>query len=238
MSARAKGEFGGEDLKCLWIRAIAPFILLTLAAPLGATTLNSYARTREGLSNFAKKSYYPAYQDFMKALDDDPLNPRVHLNIARALEGSEDFAKAEKAYKGVLAILPKDSQLRFEALFNMAGVQAKQKKIGEALQSYQAALEITPDSLEVKTNIELLWQGQGGGEGEGEDESKDDQKKEQQGKDPQQQQPKKQPKQFNSQELTPQDVKKILDEIKNQEQSIRAQENDKGAKEAPRDKDW
>lgn len=174
----------------------------------------------------------------MKALDDDPLNVGVHLNIARSLEAAEDFKKAEQAYKGVLAILPKDSPLRFEALFNLAGVQAKGKKIADALASYQEALEIKPDSLEVKTNIELMWQGQGEGEGDGdqEGEPKEDQK-DSKGNNPQQQ-PKKQPKQFDSKELTPQDVKKILDEIKNQEQGIRAQENDKGVKEAPRDKDW
>ncbi len=45
-------------------------------------------------------------------------------------------------------------------------VQAKAKKIDAALESYQAALELDPDSIEVKNNIELLWQGSGQGEGE------------------------------------------------------------------------
>lgn len=207
-----------------------------------ATTLNSYLRNRDGLKKFEGKSYFPAYQDFTKALEDDPLNPEVQLNIARALEANEEFPKAEQAYKGILQMLPKDSPRRFETLFNLAGVQAKNKKIDEALDSYQAALEIEPESKEVKTNIEMLWQGGGEGEGDGQEgqDKKDDKGK---GKDPKDEQgpikkEKPQPKPFDSKELTPQDVKKILDEIKNQEQSIRADENDKGAKQAQPEKDW
>lgn len=231
-------------MKFRWINVFLISVASAAAVPCGATTLNSYLLNSEGVKKFGQKSYYPAYQDFMKALEDDPLNPEVHLNIARTLEANEEYAKAEQAYKGVLRILPKDSTRRFEALFNLAGVQAKQKKIPEALESYQAALALDPDSIEVKTNIELLWQ-QGGGEGEGGQPDPNQQQNnkgrgqdQQQPQQPDQQQKKQQPKSFSSQELSPQDVKKILDEIKNQEQNIRAQEYDKGAKEMPRDKDW
>ena len=208
--------------------------------------MDSYVLNKDGIDKLKAKSYFPAYQDFVKALEDDPLNPELHLNIGFALEANEEFEKAEQAYQGALRLIPEgDNNRRFEALFNLAGVQAKNKKINQALQAYQQALDINPESKEVKTNIEMLWKG-GGGEGESDGESKD-QKEGDQGKgrpkDPGQQgqQPKeqkKQPKPFNSENLTAQDVKKILDEIKNQEQGIRAQEYDKGAKEAPRGKDW
>lgn len=230
-------------MKCRWIKLFFP-LLLVGGAPAGATTFNSYSRNRDGIKKFEDKSYYPAYQEFMKALEDDPLNPELHLNIARSLEANEEFEKAEQAYKGVLKILPKDSTRRFEALFNLAGVQAKAKKIDQALETYQMALEMDPDSIEVKTNIELLWQGGGEGEGDGKEGEEQKDKKDgkgQQDKEEQKSPPKKekqQPKPFDSKDLSPQDVKKILDEIKNQEQSIRAEENDKGAKQAQPEKDW
>jgi Ca-activated chloride channel homolog len=221
-------------LKYLWIS----ILFFSLSAQ--ATTFEAYSHTREGLKKFEKKSYYPAYKDFTSALESDPMNPGVHLNIARTFEASEDWDKAEQAYRGALKILPENSDLRFEALFNMAGVQVKQKKIDEALSTYQAALEMNPESHEVKTNIELLWQGGGGGGGEGEskENDKDQQGQQQQPKEDQGQQKDKKPQKFQSQNLSPEDVKKILDEIKNQEQGIRAQEYDKGAKDAPRGKDW
>lgn len=205
--------------------------------------MDSYLSNRAGIEKLGEKAYLPAYQEFLRALESDPLNPDTHLNLALALEANEEFERAEKAYQGALRVIPEGDSRRFEALFNLAGVQGKQSKIAEALATYQAALELDPESKAVKTNIELLWQqGQGQGEGESDpnQEPKDGDKKNpnqgDQGKEP----PKKkqQPRPFNSQQLTPQDVKKILDEIKNQEQGVRAQEYDKGAKEAPRGKDW
>lgn len=239
MNGVVKAGFGKAVLKYLWISV---FFFMNAA---GATTVDSYFLNRDGISKLKEKAYYPAFQDFTKALEDDPLNPELHLNLGLSFEMHEEFEKAEQSYKGALKLLPEKNSRRFEALFNLAGVQAKNKKIDEALQSYQAALDIDPDSKEVKTNIELLWQGGGGG-GDGEGEPKDQDKGEGKGrpKDPGQQpdqpqkQQKQQPKPFNSQNLTQQDVKKILDEIKNQEQGIRAQENDKSAKDAPRGKDW
>ena len=242
MNASVKEEFGGAVLKRHWIKFFV-LIFIFLNSTVHATTLNSYLRNREGIKKFEEKSYFPSYQEFMKSLEDDPLNPNLHLNIARALEANEEFEKAEQAYRGALQLLPKDSTRRFETLFNLAGVQGKNKKIDLALDTYQLALEMDPDSVEVKTNIELLWQG--GGEGEGDSEQSQD-PKDQKGKGEGEQEdqktpPKKekpQPKPFNSKELSPQDVKKILDEIKNQEQGIRADENDKGAKQAQPEKDW
>jgi Ca-activated chloride channel family protein len=232
-------------MKALLLIGILPFAA-------SAATVQSALRNSEGVIKFNAKSYYPAYQTFLKALESDPLNPALHLNLARTLEANEEYDKSELAYRSALQLLPKDSPLRFQALFNLGGVLGKQKKIDEALAAYQAALDLVPESKEVKTNIELLWQG--GGDGGGDDKNKD--QKDQKGKDKkpdqgegdkkdQKQQPqepdkdqKQKPHPFQSQDLTPQDVQKILDEIKNQEQSIRAQEYERNAKEAPRGKDW
>ncbi|MGZ5280485.1 MAG: tetratricopeptide repeat protein, partial [Pseudobdellovibrionaceae bacterium] len=63
-------------------------------------------------------------------------------------------------------------------------------------------------------------------------------------KDEKQDQPKEygknkpQPQKFKSGELTQGDVNKILGEIKQQEQKIRAEFNKKETKDEPRDKDW
>lgn len=229
-------------MKCRWIRFCFVVFFISGSA-VQAATLNSFSRNREGLKKFEEKSYFPSFQEFMKALEDDPLNPELHLNIARALEANEEFEKSEQAYRGALKLLPKDSTRYFETLFNLAGVQAKNKKIDLALDTYQLALAMDPDSVEVKTNIELLWQGGGEGEGDGQQSQEPkDQKGDGEGnQDDKKSPPKKekpQPKPFSSKELSPQDVKKILDEIKNQEQGIRADENDKNSKQAQPEKDW
>ncbi|MCB0407438.1 MAG: hypothetical protein KDD34_04480, partial [Bdellovibrionales bacterium] len=71
-------------------------------------------------------------------------------------------------------------------------------------------------------------------DGEGDPQKKD---QNQQGQDNKEQQ-KKKPKPFDSKELTKDDVRKILEEIKNQEQKIRAEVYEGQGKDKPRDKDW
>lgn len=140
---------------------------------------SAYLRNQEGVRLFQQKAAYGAYQSFLKALELDPLNPALNLNLARIFEENQEYEKAEQGYASVLKMLPDKSEARFQTLFNLAGVEAKQSKIDSALTHYQAALDIMPDSKEVKTNIELLWQG-GQGQGQNQNQDKKDDKKDQQ----------------------------------------------------------
>lgn len=207
-----------------------------------AVPLESYLHNREAIKSLEKKSYYNAYQELLNALKFDPLNAELQMNLAFTFEMNEEFEKAAKVYRSLLPRLKADDPRKFEALFNLGNVLSKQKDIDGALGAYQAALDLHPDSVEVKTNIELLFQGGDGGSGDGqqkEDQQNQDDKKNSKNSEPQQEnKEKREPKPFESQDLTPQDVRRILDEIKNQEQSIRAQENEKGAKESGRARDW
>lgn len=183
---------------------------------------------------------------FLKALVSDPQQPELHLNYGVTLELTKEEEKSLKEYLLAAELSPKKSALQFSAFVNAARVWAKMKSIDKALEYYQRALAIVPESKEVKTNIELLWQqqqGQGegeGGEGQEGDSSKDPQEPKEQDQKDQGQEPQKkpQPKPFKSKELTKEDVRRILEEIKNQEQKIREKVNQKNIKEPPREKDW
>jgi Ca-activated chloride channel homolog len=233
-------------------RNFATLILLLSSSFASATTLTAYLDNRAGLSHLGSKSYYQAYEDFLRALNSDPLNPDIQMNVGLSFEASEDYEKAEKAYMSAYELSKGDSAREFAALFNLAGARGRKSDIDGALQAYQKCLDINPESLEVKTNIELLWQQSGGkgkskdgkdGKGDKDDPNKDDKDKDKDDKDqkkdrPYEQPKKQQPKPFEGKDLSKEDVRKILDEIQNQEQSIRAKEQDRGAKERPRDKDW
>lgn len=230
----------------------ALFLLpLLISNAAGAVSWQVYRTNNSGAHKLLDKSFHGAYTDFVTALADEPMNPVVQLNLGLAFELNEEYPKAEQAYQSAAELAKSDPATRFVALFNTGSARGKAKNVDGALAAYQQALELNPNSIETKTNIELLIQsgGGGGGGGQGEGGGQDKKKDQGDGKDQQQQQPrsgdpqneppKKQPKPFESKELTPQDVKKILDEIKNQEQSIRAQDYKKGQKESPRGgKDW
>lgn len=225
-------------------RSFATLVVFLLAEFAAADSLKAYLDNRQGLKRFAEKSYFQSYQNFVRALNSDPLNPDIQLNIGLTYEATEEWEKAEKAYLSAYELSKGDRQREFVSLFNLAGARSRKNDIEGALKAYQQALEIDPNSLEVKTNIELLWQqqqGKGqskdGKDGKGDSEGDQDQNQKQK-RDGPYQQPKKQPKPFESKDLSKEDVRKILQEIQNQEQSIRAKEVDKGAREKNRDKDW
>ena len=74
---------------------------------------------------------------------------------------------------------------------------------------------------------------------EGENPDEQDQKNDQgQNNKENEEKKKKKPQPFKSKELTKDDVRKILEEIKNQEQKIRAEVYEGKGKSQPRDKDW
>jgi len=219
-----------------------------------ATPLGAISRNNEGVHLMQNKESYKAYQKFIEGLSKAPFDPALHMNLGLSFETNEEFDKALKEYELVARDENMPNEMRFQASFNAARMKTQLKDIPGALKHYQAALDVKPDSQEAKTNIELLWQGGGGGgQGDNKDnkdqnqDNKDqkdqkdqkdnkDQNKDQ--KDQQQQQQKPQSQKFESKELSQQDVQKILEEIKNQEQQIRAEFDKKNQREVPRDKNW
>ena len=216
-----------------------------------AASLKAYIENNAGLRHFKEKMYFQAYQDFLKALAVEPLNPDLQTNLGMTFVANEEWEKAAAAFQSAYDMAKGDRAREFMALFNLAFAQWQKGDIDAALKSYQKALELEPESLEVKTNIELMWQSQQGkgqskdGKGGGQGDDKKDQKDQKDQSDKEKNQDKQysnqkqqQPKPFEGKDLSKEDVRKILDEISNQEQSIRAKEYDKGAKERGYDKDW
>ncbi|WP_413612488.1 tetratricopeptide repeat protein [Bdellovibrio sp. HCB-110] len=225
----------------------------------GRPHLKTLELNREGNSALKGQTYPAAMEKYIEALRYDPFIGQLHLNLGLSFEGLQQAEKALQSYKEaeVLAEKEKNFPLVFMARFNQAQLLGKAKKVDEALAIYQKALEIIPSSMEVKTNIELLTQSQqGGGDGQNQDQKdqqgqqnqqqqqqdnkdqKDKDKKDEPKEGPKQQSPKYKPRPFQGKELSEGDVKKILGELKQQEEKIRAEYNRKEVKEQPRDKDW
>jgi tetratricopeptide (TPR) repeat protein len=226
----------------------------------GAQSLEAVRLNKEGAALLQQQNFLLAEEKFLKALSRDPLMSALHVNLGLAFELAGQTEKAQASYltAAKLALSERTDQIRFVAFFNLGQMMGKLKNVTAALEYYQQALELKPDSQETKVNIELLiQQNAGGGQGQKDkdDKNKDKDKKdkddqdqndkkddEKDGKDKDKpkeyQKNKPQPKKFKSEELTQGDVNKILGEIKQQEQKIRQDYNRKDVKEKPRGKDW
>ena len=198
----------------------------------------------DDLSPLARTEAYSAYRHLLNAIERESFDPRLYLNLGLAFEFNGEWEKSFLAYENAQKYSGEDPKINFLSLYNAARIRGHQKKIPEALRLYQGALEIWPDSVEVKTNIELLTamsaQQQSGGNGKGDgnpNKDKEGSQSDQIKEDGPIQNGREIPSSFQSRELSEDDVRRILEEIKNQEQKIRAKENKK-AKERPRAKDW
>ncbi len=246
-----RGRFEAGLKSVVWCLLPLTFAALSFSSQAHADEFKGVRQNNKAVGNFKEERFVEALDGFTKSLSELPDSAEVHYNVGVGFMANKDDAKAltefDVALKSNLS-----AEIAFKANFNRAVIFQGQKKVPEALDAYQRALEVKPDSVETKHNIELLI-ASGEGEGEGEGESKSDQNKEgkepKEGKDqkppekPSDQQqtgptPKPTPRPFKSEQLSQQDVGKILEELKRQEDQIREKMQREGGKESPRDKDW
>lgn len=242
-------------------------LLILLAGEARANDFRGVLKNNSGVAKFQLKNSSQALEDFTGALADLPYSSEVHYNIANSFMVRREYEKALSEYQQAIKNAPGDSraerELKFLSYFNSAVAQTELKKVDEALDLYQKALDLKPDSLETKTNIELLTaQQSGGGDGDDKDQNKKDNKGKGKGKDDKDKDdknddkdkkddkkkeddpnrkvtnPRPSPRPFKSEELSQQDVKRILEELKRQEEQIRARIQNEQRKDAPPDKDW
>ncbi len=208
----------------------------------------AFVSNESAIREYAAKDFSLALRKWGDALAQSQNRPALLYNLSVGLHSTQKMEDANKSYLSVTKDPRADELLKFYSYFNRGTMAQAEKNIDGALIEYQAALDLDPESIETKTNIEMLLAGgQGKGKGDkGQDDPKDDQKKDGEGdKEKDKNEPKKyapnskqQPKPFKSEQLDQSDVNKILGEIRQQEQKIRSEYNKREVKESPRDKDW
>lgn len=238
-------------------------------------SINTLYKDYLARQDIKKEKYEEALSKYYSLLEDDGERAATHSNIGIILNSIQKPDDSLKSLQHALRLAESqgDKEMVFKVRYNLGVYYGALKKIPEALEHYQAALDIVPDSLEIKTNIELLMQQQQqqqkeqSGDGEqnqdksksGQDQNKKDnpgndkkdqkdekdrkdqkdENKDQKDEQKKQSSPKYQPRPFKGDQLSEGDVKKILGELKNQEQKIRAnfEKKEKG-KSNKNEKDW
>lgn len=224
--------------------------LLTCGTAQASEPLSAIKENNAAVRRLKQEDTLGAEQQLLQALPESPFHPILRLNLGLTYEVQKKYERAQREYEAVLRTPGLNDEISFNAHFNAGNAAAQNKNIDQALGHYQAALRFQPDSKAAKKNIELLMkQGagkgkgqQGGGQGQDQSENKD--QNQGQGQDPQQNQnpndPKddKNKKEFKSENLSKDDVRKIMEELKSQEKKIRALEYGTKGKEAAPGKDW
>lgn len=248
---------------CLWTLLILLFS--TACNKTHSPTLSTLYTDYLARQDIKREQPEAALSKYYALLENDGNRAMTHSNIGILLDNIQKPDEAEKSlsYALKLAEGDLDKEAVFAIRYNLGVHFGTLKKIPEALDFYQQALELVPNSKEIKTNIELLIQqqqkdqqkkdqkDQKSGDDKNQDKNQNqDQNKQKDNKDKdgnenknqeqeKQSSPKYQPRPFKGDQLSEGDVKKILGELRNQEQKIRANfdKKEKG-RSKKNEKDW
>ncbi len=89
--------------------------------------------------------------------DKTPQNPRVFLNLGRALERKGDMAGAESAYRKAIKLWPEQT----DAYINLGLIYTGQGRLDEALAQFRTALTNKPELAEAHNNMGKVYGMQG-----------------------------------------------------------------------------
>jgi Tetratricopeptide repeat. len=145
-----------------------PFILiLSLVAICGADEI--YSKNRRANELYKQGEFDEALKLYEDALLLAPSDEKLKMNQGAAQYKLGDYRKAEESYNGALSI--KDKKARAAAHYNMGNIlykkaeqsqtqdlQGAQQNYKSALQHYIESLDLSPDDIDAKWNLQLTHQ--------------------------------------------------------------------------------
>ena len=167
------------------------FLYVLLALPfLGWTFLDPVAKkNEEGNALFEKGEYEAALRRYLEAQQEGRARPELHFNAGDALYKQEKYAEAMQEMGRAADGTHPD--MSAAAHYNLGNALFRQEKFQEAVGAYKKSLELKPDDIDAKINLELALeklkqnqqnqnQDQDGQDGQDEQDKNQDQNQDQQ----------------------------------------------------------
>lgn len=151
------------------------------------SSIKSYFHNSRFIGFYSEKKTAEAKSEILQVKELRPEDYRIDSNLAAALKLEDKYPDSEKSLDEALRQIdrayPNLSEEKIKAqfviYFNKGVLSTEQKKIDEAIDSYQQALDLIPSSKEAKTNIELLIRDQQQQDQKNKDQKKKDDQKDQ-----------------------------------------------------------
>ena len=139
---------------------MAPAALLGLAwlVQTGAATVGSAvaSKSAEARQHYQRGEFEAALRLYRDAKLEDPHSPLLHYNVGDALFKLGDYPAARREFEAALA--SPEPALRESTLYNIGNTHFREQQFGPAVEAYKQALELDPDNLDAKANLELALQ--------------------------------------------------------------------------------
>jgi tetratricopeptide (TPR) repeat protein len=239
--------------------SILVFIILGLNSPIIAQQSKTNQETkdksktliRQGNSNFQNNKFQDAEYNYRKALIANPNSKTAMFNLGNALYQQQKFQEAADQYEASIA-KNDDKVSKAKGYHNLGNSNFKGNQLDKAISAYENALKINPNDMDTKYNLALAKKQQdkkGGGKNQQqqqqdkkEEQDKKDKKdgKPQEGEGDKEQEKEQEQPQNNGKNMNKEDVQRLLEALKNQEQNTqnKVQQQKGKPEQKPQDKDW
>jgi len=236
-----------------------PFVLfilyLMVLAPL-ASADDFSSLVGKGNVALAEGDYKKALDFYHQAEVERPETPELEYNMASALYKDEKYEEAvDKLQK---SLVTDDLVKESSAQYNLGNVYYRMGDYQNAIQAYQRSLELIPEDIDAKYNLELarkMLKEQMKPENQQQDQQQEQQQQEQQQEqeqqEQQQQQPEEQqqeqdenqqqqsqPEERNEDEMSKEDAERILNALKDDEKELQKEQQRFKARGEYRGNDW
>ena len=215
------------------------FLYVLLMLPfLGWTFLDPVAKkNEEGNALFEKGEYEAALRRYLEAQQEARSRPELHFNAGDALYKQGKYAEAlQEMGRATEGTHP---DMSAAAHYNLGNALFRQEKFQEAVGAYKKSLELKPDDIDAKINLELALekldqdgqdeqdknqdqnqdqQDQSQNQDQNQQDQQDQNQQDQDGQDGQDQQKQQQGQQPDPREMTPEEAARILNAMKAREE--------------------
>ncbi|MFO7977443.1 MAG: tetratricopeptide repeat protein [Bacteroidales bacterium] len=195
-------------------------------------------KVRQGNQLYQEEKFDEAEIEYRKALEDGKQNYKALFNLGNSLYRQGRYEEAANIFEGLTPTIA-DEQQKAAALHNLGNAYLENQQFQEGVEAYKNALRLNPQSEDTRHNLAYamqMLQDPPPQEQEQQDQQdqQQDQQKEQPGED-QQEQPQDidQGQQPRPDELSPQDAKRILDALNQQEQKIQQERKKEEGRRVP-----
>ena len=133
-------------------KALLIIMCFAFCAPSAFAT--AYGKVSSGNRLFKKGQYEKAIEKYRDAQIAAPSDETINYNMGNALHKGGEYEKAQSEYEKVLS--SKNQKLKQKALYNLGNNSVMQRKTDEAIDYYKKALDVNPNDINAKYNIEFL----------------------------------------------------------------------------------
>lgn len=129
-------------------------LIFILVLCLSTSVLADYRKlNKKGNEAYSKRDIEQALKYYQEAEIEKPQEPVLEYNIGTALFDQAKYEDAVKRYSK--ALLTDNPEFQADAYYNLGSSFFRSEKYAEAINAYQKCLELKPEDVDAKYNLEL-----------------------------------------------------------------------------------